>query len=104
VIASAFKVGRVLRLGDAAHRDPPTGGLGLTSAIHDAQNLCWKVTAVLSSRRATQNRHQPACVANFRLLRKQSRLLEVVRLPPGAVWKPEVCAELDDTVAAGESR
>ena len=48
VIASAFKVGRVLRLGDAAHRHPPTGGLGLTSAIHDAQSLCWKVTAVLN--------------------------------------------------------
>ena len=48
VIASRFRVGRVLLLGDAAHRHPPTGGLGLTSAIHDAQNLCWKVAAVLS--------------------------------------------------------
>ena len=33
VIASSFRVGRVLLLGDAAHRHPPTGGLGLTSAI-----------------------------------------------------------------------
>ncbi len=48
VLASKFKVGRVFLLGDAAHRHPPTGGLGLTSAIHDAQNLCWKVTAVLN--------------------------------------------------------
>jgi 2,4-dichlorophenol 6-monooxygenase len=47
VMASAFRVGRVLLLGDAAHRHPPTGGLGLTSAIHDAQNLCWKLAAVL---------------------------------------------------------
>jgi len=47
VLASSFRVGRVLLLGDAAHRHPPTGGLGLTSAIHDAQNLCWKVAAVL---------------------------------------------------------
>ncbi len=47
VLASAFRVGRVLLLGDAAHRHPPTGGLGLTSAIHDAQNLCWKLAAVL---------------------------------------------------------
>jgi 2,4-dichlorophenol 6-monooxygenase len=47
VMASAFRVGRVFLLGDAAHRHPPTGGLGLTSAIHDAQNLCWKVAAVL---------------------------------------------------------
>jgi 2,4-dichlorophenol 6-monooxygenase len=47
VIASRFNVGRVFLLGDAAHRHPPTGGLGLTSAIHDAQNLCWKLAAVL---------------------------------------------------------
>ena len=48
VMASAFRVGRVFLLGDAAHRHPPTGGLGLTSAIHDAQNLCWKLAAVIS--------------------------------------------------------
>jgi 2,4-dichlorophenol 6-monooxygenase len=48
VIASAFRSDRVLLLGDAAHRHPPTGGLGLTSAIHDAQNLCWKLAAVLA--------------------------------------------------------
>ena len=47
VLASAFRVGRVFLLGDAAHRHPPTGGLGLTSAIHDAQNLCWKLALVL---------------------------------------------------------
>jgi 2,4-dichlorophenol 6-monooxygenase len=48
VLASSFRVGRVLLLGDAAHRHPPTGGLGLTSAIHDAQNLSWKLAAVLA--------------------------------------------------------
>ena len=48
VIASEFRAGRVFLLGDAAHRHPPTGGLGLTSAIHDAQNLCWKVASVLA--------------------------------------------------------
>src|SRR5215472_15747346 len=48
VMASAFRAGRVFLLGDAAHRHPPTGGLGLTSAIHDAHNLCWKVASVLA--------------------------------------------------------
>ncbi|HEX9033652.1 MAG TPA: FAD-dependent monooxygenase [Streptosporangiaceae bacterium] len=48
VMASAFRVGRVFLIGDAAHRHPPTGGLGLTSAIHDAQNLCWKLALVLA--------------------------------------------------------
>ena len=47
VMASAFRVGRVHLVGDAAHRHPPTGGLGLTSAIHDVNNLCWKLAAVL---------------------------------------------------------
>jgi 2,4-dichlorophenol 6-monooxygenase len=47
VMASAFRSGRVFLLGDAAHRHPPTGGLGLTSAIHDAHNICWKLAAVL---------------------------------------------------------
>ena len=48
VMASAFRVARVFLVGDAAHRHPPTGGLGLTSAIHDAHNLCWKLAAVLA--------------------------------------------------------
>jgi 2,4-dichlorophenol 6-monooxygenase len=47
VMASKFSVGRVFLVGDAAHRHPPTGGLGLTSAIHDVHNLCWKLAAVL---------------------------------------------------------
>jgi 2,4-dichlorophenol 6-monooxygenase len=54
VMASAFQVGRVFLLGDAAHRHPPTGGLGLTSAIHDAHNLCWKLSAVLAGHAAPQ--------------------------------------------------
>ena len=48
VVASRLQVGRVLLLGDAAHRHPPTGGLGLNSAIQDAHNVCWKVASVLS--------------------------------------------------------
>jgi 2,4-dichlorophenol 6-monooxygenase len=52
VIASSFQVGRVFLVGDAAHRHPPTGGLGLTSAIHDVQNLCWKLAAVLGGHAA----------------------------------------------------
>lgn len=47
VLADRFRAGRTFMLGDAAHRHPPTGGLGLVSAIHDAQNLCWKLALVL---------------------------------------------------------
>jgi 2,4-dichlorophenol 6-monooxygenase len=47
ILADRFRVGRVFMVGDAAHKHPPTGGLGLTSAVHDAHNLCWKIAAVL---------------------------------------------------------
>lgn len=47
VQAERFRAGRVFLVGDAAHRHPPTGGLGLTSGIQDAHNLCWKIAAVL---------------------------------------------------------
>jgi len=47
LLAERFRVGRVFIVGDAAHRHPPTGGLGLTSGIQDAHNLCWKLAAVL---------------------------------------------------------
>ncbi|MGA7325032.1 MAG: FAD-dependent monooxygenase [Rhodomicrobium sp.] len=47
VLANKFHAGRVFVVGDAAHRHPPTGGLGLNSAVHDAYNLCWKLALVL---------------------------------------------------------
>ncbi|MGW6929387.1 FAD-dependent monooxygenase [Lentzea sp. NPDC054927] len=48
VVADRFRAGRVFLLGDAAHRHPPTGGLGLNSAVQDAHNLAWKLAAVLN--------------------------------------------------------
>ncbi|MDQ4215482.1 FAD-dependent monooxygenase [Microbacterium sp. ASV81] len=47
LVAKRFRSGRVFLAGDAAHKHPPTGGLGLNSGIQDAQNLCWKLAAVL---------------------------------------------------------
>jgi 2,4-dichlorophenol 6-monooxygenase len=47
VLAERFRVGRVFIAGDTAHRHPPTGGLGLTSAVQDVHNLSWKLAAVL---------------------------------------------------------
>jgi 2,4-dichlorophenol 6-monooxygenase len=38
---------RIFLAGDAAHRHPPTTGLGLNTAIGDAHNLTWKLAEVL---------------------------------------------------------
>jgi 2,4-dichlorophenol 6-monooxygenase len=47
VLVDRFRFGRVFLGGDAAHRHPPTTGLGLNSAVQDAHNLAWKLAAVL---------------------------------------------------------
>jgi 2,4-dichlorophenol 6-monooxygenase len=46
-VAQRFRSGRVFLVGDAAHRHPPSGALGLNTGIQDAHNLAWKLAAVL---------------------------------------------------------
>ena len=46
-IADRYRVGRVFLAGDAAHRFPPSGGLGMNTGIQDVHNLAWKLRLVL---------------------------------------------------------
>jgi 2-polyprenyl-6-methoxyphenol hydroxylase-like FAD-dependent oxidoreductase len=46
-VATSYRQGSVLLVGDAAHRFPPTGGFGLNTGIQDAHNLAWKIASVL---------------------------------------------------------
>ncbi|KAK7754313.1 hypothetical protein SLS62_003606 [Diatrype stigma] len=45
------KGGRVFLVGDAAHRVPPWGALGLNTGLQDIQNLIWKLDLALKSDR-----------------------------------------------------
>jgi 2-polyprenyl-6-methoxyphenol hydroxylase-like FAD-dependent oxidoreductase len=49
-IAERYRDGRVFLIGDAAHRFPPTGGLGLNTGVADVHNLLWKIAAVEAGR------------------------------------------------------
>lgn len=45
--ATHMQNGRVFIMGDAAHRHPPSNGLGSNTSIQDGFNLAWKLAAVL---------------------------------------------------------
>lgn len=46
-VARRFRSGRVFLVGDAAHRHPPSGALGLNTGVQDSHNLAWKLALVL---------------------------------------------------------
>ena len=46
--ATHMQKDRVFIMGDAAHRHPPSNGLGSNTSIQDAFNLAWKLAAVLN--------------------------------------------------------
>jgi len=49
-IAEPYHKGRTFLVGDAAHRFPPTGGLGLNTGAADAHNLAWKLALVMKGK------------------------------------------------------
>ena len=55
-VAERYRDGRVFLAGDAAHRFPPSGGMGMNTGIQDAHNLVWK----LRRRRRGQRRDRTA--------------------------------------------
>ncbi|WP_445376345.1 FAD-dependent oxidoreductase [Niveispirillum fermenti] len=46
-VAESFRQGRAFLVGDSAHLNNPLGGFGMNSGIHDAFNLCRRLTAII---------------------------------------------------------
>jgi 3-(3-hydroxy-phenyl)propionate hydroxylase len=95
--AAAYRDGRVLLAGDAAHVHYPAGGQGLSLAVHDAVNLGWKLAQVVDGtspeslldtyqdeRRPVTARALRYTMAQTALQRRDDRIQAVV----------DVCSEL----------
>lgn len=52
--AEKYRVGRIFLLGDAAHKIPPWGALGMNTGVQDAQNLIWKLELALKDEKYEQ--------------------------------------------------
>ncbi|MFI5297624.1 MAG: FAD-dependent monooxygenase [Polyangiales bacterium] len=93
LVAPTTRVGRVLLVGDAAHRHPPTGGLGLNSAVHDAYNLCWKLAHVL------QGKAEDALLDTYHAERFPSFARDVQRSVENALNHVQIAAALGVTTS-----
>ncbi len=56
---------RLLLVGDAAHRIPPAGGIGMNTGVQTAHNLAWKLAAVI------RGEATPALLDTFDLERRE---------------------------------
>lgn len=83
-----FRVGRVFLAGDAAHLNPPSGGVGMNAGIHDALNLSEKILQVLGG----------SDDKILDLYDKQRRTLAANHIIPQASANRALMATLDKTV------
>lgn len=49
-LADAYRRGRILLAGDAAHLHSPFGGQGMLTGVGDAENLAWKLALIVHGR------------------------------------------------------
>jgi hypothetical protein len=68
-VADRFQEGRIFLVGDAAHTMPPYLGLGVNTAIQSAQNLGWKLAAVI------RGQARPKLLATYQTERRPVGLL-----------------------------
>ena len=64
LVADSFQKENIFLGGDAVHLFTPTGGLGYNTAVEDAVNLGWKLSAVL------KGQAQPALLNSYEIERK----------------------------------
>ena len=110
-IAEHYRVGRVFLTGDAAHRFPPSGGLGLNTGVADVHNLAWKLGAVLRGwagealLNSYEKERRPVAVTNANKSRENPMTMFDVYLAAGlAETEEESIANFERAVNSPEGR
>jgi 2-polyprenyl-6-methoxyphenol hydroxylase-like FAD-dependent oxidoreductase len=95
--AAAYRAGRVLLAGDAAHVHYPVGGQGLSLGLQDAVNLGWKLAQVvhgISPERLLDTYHAERHPVGARALRHTMALTALQRRDERAQALVEVLSDL----------
>jgi 2-polyprenyl-6-methoxyphenol hydroxylase-like FAD-dependent oxidoreductase len=116
-IASQYRLGRVILVGDAAHVHSPIGGPGLNLSMQDAVNLGWKLAAVLKGRvqaalldtyqierRAAAERVIMQSRSQLALLRPGPEVTALRDLFSELVTEPAVIRRLSDLLSGADYR
>jgi 2-polyprenyl-6-methoxyphenol hydroxylase-like FAD-dependent oxidoreductase len=116
-IASQYRLGRLILVGDAAHVHSPMGGPGLNLGLQDAVNLGWKLAAVLNGqvdpallatyeaeRRPAAERVIMHTRAQLALVRPGPEVTALRELFSELVTEPAVVRRLVDLVSGAENR
>jgi hypothetical protein len=103
-VAGAFRVGRLLLAGDAAHRFPPSGAFGMNTGVQDAHNLAWKLAAVVSGAAGDrlidsyEAERRPVALANTALSLANWR--QAVRVPQALGLDPYLAGAFNAAVSS----
>jgi 2-polyprenyl-6-methoxyphenol hydroxylase-like FAD-dependent oxidoreductase len=116
-IASRYKSGRVILVGDAAHVHSPLGGPGLNLGLQDAVNLGWKLAAVVAGgaepalldtyeaeRRPAAERVIMHSRAQLALIRPGVEVTALRELFSELLEDPDIVRRLSDLVSGNENR
>ena len=110
-IAERYRRGRTFLVGDAAHRFPPTGGLGLNSGVADVHNLVWKLAAVeagwLSPEMLDTYEAERKPVAQFNCDQSMENAFKMIEIPMALGFTGDIAPspeEVDAILADPERR
>jgi len=105
-IAQRYREGRALLIGDAGHRFPPTGGLGLNTGVEDVENLLWKLAAVIRGKAGEElldsyeQECRPIAIRNTRQSVKNNERMQIIETALGAEGGEETLAAVIEELNA----